>query len=683
MSKKDYVDAMNEIEPRESLKKETFRKITKPTKKYGKIYPILSAAAMAIIAIGVGVPLYNKDIKIPENIEIGKEETIRENEPEEKGLPKVENFENLYAMVSKMKGNNYYFKDTVTDAIAVSPGLKNETNSVQENATEEKSYSRTNTQVNGVDEADIVKTDGKYIYYLSNQKLTITKVDGDNLKNAATIEFKETNYSAKELFVKENKLILIGMKDEKEEIKPLREETKYNYTTNKNYREIADYYYPSYNSYTVIKVYDITNKEKPALSRTVEVEGYYVSARMIGSNIYLIANEGINSYICKQYEIDKLNEDAFKVQYLDTAVDSEKRCINFSDICYIPETENANYLNVVSFNVDDNKKANIDSYLGAGEEIYSSEKNLYVTKSKFNYKDEEDASKRTTEIYKFNLIDGKCKFQKSGEVPGTIINQFSMDESGENFRIATTDNTSWEQEKNTNNLYVLNSELKIVGKVEGLAKGERIYSVRFMENRAYMVTFVQTDPLFVIDLKDPTNPTVLGELKIPGYSKYLHPYDETHLIGFGENTKVVNYGYGDRVVTDGMKMALFDVTDPNNPKEMYSVDIGEKGTSSELLYNHKALLFSKEKNIIAFPISVTEKEYEVEFQGAIVYGLTLENGFELRGKISHMKDNYERYHSENRVERIIYINDNLFTLSQSMIKETNMSSMQELGSIDL
>jgi uncharacterized secreted protein with C-terminal beta-propeller domain len=674
MSKKDYIDAMNEIEPRESLKKETFSKITKPIRKHKRIYPILSVAAMVIIAIGIGVPLYNKDINNLRSIELGEKESTDTNETEEIGLPRVENFENLYAMISKMEVNNYYIEDSITDATTVSPSIKNEANSTQESNAERKEYSETNTQVKGVDEADIVKTDGRYIYYLSNKKLTITSVDGSNLERTSSIEFNDEHYRPMELFVRENKLILIGTKHEEGEIKPLRK--------SKILIE-RDNYYPTYNTYTVIKVYDIKNRENPELSRTVEVEGYYISSRMVGNNIYLIANKSINSYLCKNYEIDKLNEDAFKVQYLDTAVNQEKRCIAFADICYIPESESPNYLNVVSFNVNENKEANIDSYLGAGEKIYSSEKNLYVTKSKFNYEDKTDTSKRATEIYKFNLIDGKCKFQKSGEVPGTIINQFSMDESEEYFRIATTDNSSWEQENNTNNLYVLNNELEIVGKVEGLAKGEKIYSVRFMGNRAYMVTFVETDPLFVIDLSIPTEPKVLGELKIPGYSKYLHPYDETHLIGFGENTEVVNYGYGDRVVTNGMKMALFDVTDPNNPQEMYSVDIGEKGTSSELLYNHKALLFSKEKDIIAFPISRTIDNYKVDFRGAIVYGLNLEKGFTLKGEISHNKNDYELYHSNNKIERIIYIGDNLFTLSENKIKATDMNSMKELSHIDL
>ena len=147
MSKKDYIDAMNEIEPRESLKKETFSKITKPIRKHKRIYPILSVAAMVIIAIGIGVPLYNKDINNLRSIELGEKESTDTNETEEIGLPRVENFENLYAMISKMEVNNYYIEDSITDATTVSPSIKNEANSTQESNAERKEYSETNTQV--------------------------------------------------------------------------------------------------------------------------------------------------------------------------------------------------------------------------------------------------------------------------------------------------------------------------------------------------------------------------------------------------------------------------------------------------------------------------------------------------------------------------------------------------------
>ena len=665
MNKKDYVDAMNEIHPRESLKKETFNKITQSKKrKYNKLYPLMSAAIMVAIIIGIGVPLHNSHPLNENKIEAGK--TIETVTAE--GLPKVENFENLYAMLTKIDNSGGLLYGNSVDSM-ITNDATNSTDSSKQEASEE--YSDTNTQVEGVDEADIVKTDGNYIYYLTKNNLKI--VDAQKMSVMATVEFDETDFYSNELYVKGDKVIVIGNRYES---------GRKEYSIDSMYTDIM---YAPGTSYTVIKVFDISNRAKPQLARTVEIEGYYLSSRMIDNDIYLMANKSIYAYELKNKDIDELDEKDYKPKYKDTAISDEIKYVEFQDMCYIPNIETANYLNIVSFDVTNNEKANVDTYLGAGSEIYASDKNLYITRVIYNYEEENNYREyeTSTEIYKFNLVEGKCNFDKAGEVPGGVLNQFSMDENGEYFRIATTSNKDWDSENNTNNLYVLNAKLEIIGKVEGLAKGERIYSVRFMGDRAYMVTFVETDPLFVIDLSNPTNPTVLGELKIPGYSKYLHPYDETHIIGFGERTKVVNYGYGDQVITDGMKMALFDVTDPNNPKELYSVDIGERGTYSELLYNHKALLFSKEKNIIAFPISVTEDDYEVTFQGAIVYGLNLEEGFTLKGEISHIEEGYDLYKSGNRVNRIIYINDKLYTLSNDLIKVTDMNTMEELDHIDL
>lgn len=663
MSKKDYINAVNEINVNETLKQETLRKATntKKTPKYrfNKVYPIASLAFMCAIIMAIVLP--NKSIE-PIN-EVTDEQTKISQE-----LPKVENFKNLYAMLKARDTKRYYIDDMLSVDSITNANSKNET------ATNEvaNDYSKTNTQVQGVDEADIVKTDGTYIYYLTNEKLTIINTENaSQMKEMSTIKFDET-FTPEELFLNNDKLIVIG--------------TRYEY--DKTERKIGideDYLYPNYmdKTYTSAKLYNVKDKINPTLERTVEVEGDYLTARMIDSNVYIVSNKYMYyAYICNMYKASELNEDDFKPHYLDTATSNETKSINFDCIYYIPEFEDTNYLNIVAFNITNNQEANVESYLGAGEEIYASKENLYVTKTKYDY-EKNNKTSITTEIYKFNLNNANCTFAKAGDVPGSVLNQFSMDEYNGYFRIATTDSTSWNSESNTNNLYVLNENLETIGKIEGLAKGERIYSVRFMGNRAYMVTFVETDPLFVIDLSNPTTPTVLGELKIPGYSKYLHPYDETHLIGIGEDTEVVNYGYGDRVVTNGMKMAMFDVTDPNNPQELYNVKIGEKGTYSELLYNHKALLFSKEKNIIAFPVSITEDDYKVTFQGAIVYGVSLEKGFELKTKISNSATDYDRYYSRNRVERIIYIKDTLFTLSNVLIKAVDLNTFETKGSIEL
>src|SRR5690606_13084850 len=261
-------------------------------------------------------------------------------------------------------------------------------------------------------------------------------------------------------------------------------------------------------------------------------------------------------------------------------------------------------------------------------------------------------SQQSTLIYRFKLSQDEVEYQNRGSVPGNILNQFSMDESGDTFRIATTTDTyspttgSW----TGNNLYVLNRDsMKVTGKIEDIAPGERIKSVRFIGNRGYMVTFKNVDPLFVIDLKDPANPTILGKLKIPGWSDYLHPYDENHLIGFGR--EVDPKGETAEFLTSefllGMKLSIFNVSDVANPVEMHKEIIGARGTTSELLYNHKALLFDKEKNLLAFPITITEKKsnssdiynnIQTVFQGGIIYSVDLNNGFKLKGKVTHYED---------------------------------------------
>lgn len=666
MNKKDYIDAINEIEVGDELKRKTFEKLKEKRNYTKRIYTVATAMIIFVIAISIAIPLNNnKNTVTP--IEV-----IQENN----GLPRVESFENLYEIMQDKESNYYYNGSIDIGMVESATDIKGDittnqsANKVESSLKEEVDYSNTNVQVEGVDEADIVKTDGNYIYYVTNNKVIIVNAqDEKDLKIVSEIEYKENNFNPRELFIAENKLIVIGNLYE-------------NYSKS---NVLVESIYPISNQITVAKIYKTENKEKPELTREIKIEGNYISSRMIGDNVYFIANKYMYSYLFRENEIEEMDEEYFKPKYTDTSIGTTEQCIAYPDIYYFPESEDASYLNIAGFNINNNKPANIETYLGAGEDIYSSENNLYITKVKREYKNSSwygyyNNYDVNTYIYKFKLEDSKVTYETAGSVPGEVLNQFSMDEKDGYFRIATTDSDSWDSETDRNNLYVLNEKLETVGKIEGLAKGEKIYSVRFMGNRAYMVTFVETDPLFVIDLSEATNPVVLGELKIPGYSKYLHPYDENHIIGFGENTRINEYG---GVVTDGMKMALFDVTNPTNPKELYSVDIGEKGTYSEILNNHKALLFSKEKNIIAFPVSISEEigEYrtKLKFQGAIVYGLDLEKGFTLKGTIAHMQvqDGYRNYDYEKAVERIIYINDNLYTLSKSIIKSTNMNTMEE------
>jgi len=278
-----------------------------------------------------------------------------------------------------------------------------------------------------------------------------------------------------------------------------------------------------------------------------------------------------------------------------------------------------------------------------------------------------------------------------------------MDEYDSFFRIATTTGYSWDEKNpSKNNIYVLDENLERISAIEGIAEGEQIYSSRFIGDKAYLVTFKTTDPFFTIDLSDPYNPEILGYLKIPGYSNYLHPYDENHIIGIGKDT--VESNDPSFAWYQGLKIALFDVSDFKNPKEVDKILIGDRGTDSPALYDHKAFLFDREKELLVLPISLYEisdeikseyEEYpgeygEFTFQGAYVIRLNLD-GFDYRGRITHVSDD-EKQENENwwfwrqssaYISRSLYIEDVLYTISNKMVKMNNLDDLSEINIVEL
>jgi len=288
-----------------------------------------------------------------------------------------------------------------------------------------------------------------------------------------------------------------------------------------------------------------------------------------------------------------------------------------------------------------------------------------------------------TIIQKININKGEINYQGVGEVPGRVLNQFSMDEYNENFRIATTTGDSW-RDTSLNHLYVLNKNLEIIGSVDDLAQGERIYSVRFLGDRAYMVTFKQVDPLFVIDLENPKNPEVLGYLKITGFSNYLHPYDENHIIGIGREAT-------EQGRAQGVKIALFDVSDVENPIEISKYEVGAEWSEkhswsdSEALHDHKAVLFDKEKELLVIPISYTRylnndwdyknREY---WQGAYVFKVNLE-GIKLRGSVSHFQGDDNKW--SFNVRRSLYMDNTLYTISNFKVKANDLESLDFMNEV--
>ena len=629
---------------------------------------LLALAAVFVLAFSTVLIYqnYNKN----QNLQMAQKPQDN-NEAEEISLATVDSFENFYNIIKNAnldeELNSAKSESTLQESIADS--MQNDTNSNRDSEELDLNYSKTNTQVKGVDEADIVKTDGNYIYYVANENIIIVDIRApEGIKVVGKISFENTKISPSEIYINENKLIVLG-------------NTYENITVTYEINARAEEDIASAAGYNknkaVVIVYDISSKEEPKEERRIEINGYYVSSRMIGNNIYFVSNYYLSNLIgIARYPVQELKQEDYMVSYTDSKVSSEERYIDFNKVHYFEDIEDTNYLTIVGFSLDNDEQADIQTFLGAGNEIYCSLENMYIQKSKYTYQLDQNQritnSSTSKKIFKFNLNDGKIRFKAEAEVPGVINNQFSMDENekGE-FRIATTISDNWTTTDDTSNrLYVLDEDLKLIGKLEGLAKGEKIYSVRYMGDRAYIVTFKQVDPLFVIDLSDGKNPKVLGELKIPGYSTYLHPYDENHIIGFGYNTKE----NGTTVTNEGLKMSMFDITDFNNPKELFKVDIGNSYTSSELTYNHKALLYSKDKNIIAFPITTYNRK---TISSARFYEISLENGFVLKGEVSHGSD------YENQIKRIIFANDYYYTLSNGLIKVIRMNDLQEVGQVEI
>jgi len=636
-------------------------------------------------------------------------------------LPTVGSRENLRKLLEEAARQDYYMDYgiykrsglTAVDTTAAAPASAADESTGSSNKAKQAAnegsgdYSTTNVQVEGVDEADIVKTDGKYLYQVNNNRIVVAEIyPSDKMKITKIIGLEEENVYPTELYLDEKYLILIGASNNSIPV----------YRPGQN--SIMPEYYPHYSNETVkLMAYDITDKSNIKKIREIELEGSYLSSRKIGSKLYLVSNKRFNyRRILDNAEVNDTPS------YRDTALKEEFINIDHGKIGYFPGSVEPNYMIVAGVNFDLPKEGvNVSTYLGSGESIYASAQNLYVAVTRYNNtrvpgpiihdsaapkKIEIKVNDRETVIFRFALNNGKLDYTGKGSVPGSILNQFSMDEDKGYFRIATTKGNLFGEGENIskNNMYVLDADMNTCGSLEDIAPGERIYSVRFMGDRAYMVTFKKVDPLFVIDLKDPKNPAILGALKIPGYSDYLHPYDENHIIGFGKDTiELSNEGTWKREGTtayyQGMKIALFDVSDVSNPKEKFKEIIGDRGTDSELLSNHKALLFSREKELMAFPVTVMEIESgsnvednrpvygSFSFQGAYVYNVDLEEGFKLRARISHIsEEEYKKsgdrwYRGNMNVERIIYIGDDLYTISKGMIKANSMTDMKEKGTL--
>jgi inhibitor of cysteine peptidase len=543
-------------------------------------------------------------------------------------------------------------------------------------------YSTTNVQVAGVDEADIVKSDGEYLYVISGKTIYIVKAyPPDQAEVLSKIELDET-YGA-QIYVNENKLIVL------ESLTP---HIMYGFAE----VTMGELWINPlvYNEEVFLRVYDVTDRAAPVLSRTVNLNGTLSGTRMIGDYVYAVVRQVATQTGSNGTDVEVVLP-TISGTHTKEVQPTEIRYVNTPDVFYYMTT-------VVAVDViNDSQEPTYETFLtGQTTTMYVSLNNMYLVAPNTNQwflAEDVEEPREDTMIFRISLDEEKVVAMASGEVSGYVLNQFSMDEHDGYFRIATTTNDWWNDGTSKNNLFILNMRLNTVGKLEDLAPGEKIHSVRFMGDRGYIVTFRKIDPLFVIDLTEPTEPEVLGQLKVTGYSDYLHPYDETHLIGIGKETEASEEG--DFAWYQGVKISLFDVSDVSNPVEVTKYEIGDRGTDSPVLSDHRALLFDKDRDLLVIPVLVAEinpSQYpgeipdwaygEYVWQGAYVFDISLD-GLEFRGGITHLegqdliKSGY--YYSDYSVERALYIDDILYSVSNKLVKMNDLESLDLLNEIEL
>lgn len=593
-------------------------------------------------------------IKPWERFSYKKETDFTPNAVKVQNYSEIENMFAGYVRKYQKYQNSFTFVDTLgaflpfgastdkiarDEAVSIPETAVNTAGARQDSAgsTGNNSHGETNTQVKGVDEADIIKNDGEYLYVVnpnnvnwekyyddlgvlygdtevttenksgesaeSTEKVEVPEIPELEYTCAVSIIAPEKNGSMKkvctldvqkpengniyymhiaEMYVSGNRLILLVECNEYEEV-----------DGGADYKRA----YLGFTDETTMAVcYDITDRTAPVESWRIYQDGGYVSSRLIGNQLVVISD----------YYVDITRDEETVVENCipkATCVNGQIERVDKDRITVMENVCDSGYIVVSTLNTDDKNTLKTQAVLGAGENVYCTTETLYATSTEYSAyagaKEIFGANSSETQIYKFDIRNCDVKYLGCGSVEGRTLNQFSIDEYNGYLRIATTSDASFTD--SVSQLYVLDSNLKTVGKADGIGEGENIKSVRFNGNTAYVVTFIQTDPLFVIDLSDPTAPTVKGELKIPGFSAYLHPVGENLVLGVGSDGN-------ENGLNGGMKVSLFDVSNPEKPVECDKVTVDAISTAqrhvyvnSMAYYDHKALCWNGEKNTMYIP----------------------------------------------------------------------------------
>jgi uncharacterized secreted protein with C-terminal beta-propeller domain len=678
----------------------------------------------------------------PEPVVTGTYVPVKAFDPDTRIAPRHFTSEEEFAgFVAAQGGNSYYGGGLRRDMMLATAESAMDSAGAPAPTVSKGGFSETNNQVAGVDEADLIKTDGDYIYTFTGNTLYIVSAGEDaKVLWQATLDMYPSG-----LFIDDDRLLVFG-----------------NFYNETYFKEMD---IKPRSGMTRVLLYDISDREDPSVIESYAFEGNYWEARLIDGDAYLLTTTGVGDgphpmpYLVKGAEVRSMpvtDIAYFPIPYDNVqlavvhSIDMRSTDITSSEAVTI-EWGNAVYMNdehifiVSQENINewelrqeitqdllmtklsadeqtliDRIKSVDDDILSRGEKESKIMQVYYDHIALLSQDEQEDLndqveletkqrlSEYESRVYsivtRMDVENGEVTLAATGKVPGSLVNQFSMDEQDNVLRMAVTIEPFWWNEpipveadggigsseaiakdaimpprpfvsQTTNAVYTLDSDLNVIGTLDNLAKGERIFSARFMGDRLYMVTFRQVDPFFVIDLSDARNPKVLGDLKIPGFSRYLHPYDETHIIGIGRDATETGR-------QEGLKISIFDVTDVENPKETAKFVTKDDYAQSSAEWEHKAFLFDREKELLVIPAySYSWDSYKTsaKYNGAMVFRITTEE-VKMRGIIDHGTTN--QYWSP-MVERSLWIGEDLYTKSPNLIRVNALSDLSSIANVTL
>lgn len=609
-----------EIEVPDRLKPDQIRELLE-NRKQKKRFPIsrIGVLAAACVVVVSGILLWTDQRMGQKNGDTGQNADSQISASKE--LAMAESYDQIYQYVksyqdSMMTREAVMYDLGITEEASLDSSVSANGFGMKQEYGNSGDYSQTNVRQEGVDEGDIVKTDGIYLYVVEENGyvVDIVSVNGGNMEKCGSVTL-EKECTIREIYLdtERKRMVLISEQD---------------YMT-------AD----GGTVETEALTYDIADVAEPKEIGRMSQSGNYNTSRMANGYLYLFSTYYVNSPIVR--------EDPSTYVPLINEKEMER-----SDICLPQVSQGCMYEVITSIDIaNPDEICDSTAIFSQGGQTYVSNQNIYYYETQW-----EDSDRYTTAVRKFAYQDGKLEGKAQGSFAGYLNDTFSIDEYQGKLRVVTTDG-------DTNAVYVMDENLEITGAIEDLAKDERVYSARFIGDTGYFVTFRETDPLFSVDLSDPENPRIIGELKIPGFSEYLHFYGEDRLLGIGmaadENTGA----------TEGVKLTMFDISDRTDVKEEATYVI-EDAYGTDVAYDYKAVLADPQKNLIGFAA------YGIRGEDYYLFTYEEETGF-----VCRLQEEINGNSSGGT--RGLYIGDTLYVIRGNVIEAYDLANSKKSGDIIL